>query len=511
MSFSIMSWSLLPGLLGLLCVLRVVDASGNCSSNGCLATVSDCPKNCSCSGSKLVDFRVDCSKMGFITIPQGLPTYTWSLDLSQNDITTLGANLMDSLHRLDHLNLSSNNMRYVDENAFQGLISLKELYLQSNILDISDKSNKLPPITFQPISSLEVLDIRHNIPLTLGYPEKMWIFLLNLKELYMDGADDTFGDGFLPLHKLQTLSFSGSRSGSFNSTTFKGLRQSPLQELNLENCNIGDFDGQAFQYITAVKKLLMSNNPLLGKNILHVGSGFKLMPTLDYLDLNRTKLGDYINPLISDYLCNSNLKRLTVSNNSIEDLSATMSECLPQLEVFSLTFNSFSGRPNEVGNMLKLQRIRLLNLSSQGSQKNIIPIEHENALPLESDIPPPVSFPSTLEFLDVSHNGITLHDINSVKLVTPVNLQLLRAVNTGITNIKGPIDCAYKPEVQELDISDNTIKHFNETVFTKCNWSALRKLKMGGNSLSNSLADQKDRPFFKPLSGLRVSLITMTS
>ena len=469
-------------------------------------SVSICPEGCRCSGLNTSDIHVNCSGLLLTTVPKGLSPNTTALDLSWNRISSLESNLMSKLLRLSALNLSHNGLTYINEGSFNNLVRLQELHLQENNLDISDTSKKVLPTTFAPVSQLHILNISKNVPMKTGYPEQMWRYLPNLQELYMDGAPGSFGDGFLGLQQLAILSLSGGNVKTITSSAFKGLRQSSLHTLEMLGCNIGEFDGQALQYIPTVKTLLMANNPL-GDKVLHMGPGFKFMTALELLDLNGTRLGDSISPLISKYLCHSSLKWLSVSSNNIQYMNATMSQCLPNLEVFSLAFNAFNGDPEVVADMVKMPHIRWLDLSSQDHTpaRQTIHDKYASMITNGRGIPS-ITIAPTLQLLDVSNNGIHLPSVGSAKLVTPVHLRLLRSVNTGIVKISGSIYCDYRPSLRELDISNNNIKFFGRYVFTKCDWSSLIILNVGGNNLSDGLEKQK-KPFFKPLSGLLVSTL----
>ena len=114
----------------------------------------------------------------------------------------------------------------------------------------------------------------------------------------------------------------------------------------------------------------------------------------------------------------------------------------------------------------------------------------------------PVALASALKILDISHNHFQV--IPEIILLTHVRLRILRAVHTDISNINKPIHCRYPTNIQEFDVTNNSINFFHQDVFTKCDWTSTQKLKMGGNMLGNLLSIQETRPFFSPLSGLTV-------
>ena len=474
--------------------------------------VPACPGECHCQGSETLGVVVDCSRLGRFTIPEDLPPNTTILNLSNNNIFTVGPRDLSGLLRLSHLDLSINNIQLIDHHAFRDLTELKKLYLNGNSLNIVEPVQEE---AFIYLSHLEVLDIRNSFTFhtRMEDPPKIWQYLPNLQELYMDGMWVTFGDEFLSLKNLHTLSFSGGfcNVGQITSNTFKGLRRSPIQKLDLCGCNIVSFDGQAFQYIRTVNWLSVAYNPL-GKALLDMASGFSII-SLQHLDLNQTELRDFSVSLIRDYLCGSKLKSLTLSNNTICQIGAMMSGCFPELEVFSFSYNEVFVRYPDVQDLLNMTKIRVLDMSSQykyctneydvlqGRRKRNGIDDVHVCEPFEAC---PIPLPSTLQTIDLSFNGNHLARIPEIVFMTSVNLTLIRAVHTGITNFTKPIYCRHTPSIGEIDVSNNSIEFVNQYAFTKCNWSSVLKLKMGGNVLANLLNVQGEEPFFKPLIGLQV-------
>ncbi len=101
--------------------LFFADSAGS-HSNACSA-MADCPATCKCQNN-----TVDCSHTGLEEIPANIPQATVSLILSDNRIRKVEANgLFNRLPRLAHLDLSRNDIQEVEEGAFEGAESLKEM------------------------------------------------------------------------------------------------------------------------------------------------------------------------------------------------------------------------------------------------------------------------------------------------------------------------------------------------------------------------------------------------
>uniref|UniRef100_A0A673A7L3 Adhesion molecule with Ig like domain 3 n=1 Tax=Sphaeramia orbicularis TaxID=375764 RepID=A0A673A7L3_9TELE len=110
-----------------------------------------CPSMCLC-----VSDIVSCSSSGLTKLPQSLPSFSVTLDLSHNHFSWLGPGSFKKMSRLEnlqmahnqirtlgygvfhnasglrHLDLSSNRLQVVEEHYFQGLWRLEELLLFNN-------------------------------------------------------------------------------------------------------------------------------------------------------------------------------------------------------------------------------------------------------------------------------------------------------------------------------------------------------------------------------------------
>ena len=475
-----------------------------------------CPVDvgCHCASSTSFGFKVDCSNLGLQSIPQDLPDYTTILDLSGNDLTSVDSTDLAGLTVLNVLDLHSNQLTHINEFAFRYNPKLKRLYLQNNRLNITDDPVSLSPHTFKPLVNLEELDITRNIQFNSAYPNDMWEHVPKLEELHMNGIFATFGEGFIHLRHLNTLSF---RTGectirSIHANTFAGLRFSPITKLDLENCDIGAFEGQAFKNLRKLSWLSVAQNPLRS-NVLNMAVGFPTIP-LEHLDLNKTYLEGNFIPLVKNYLCGSKLKWLTVSNNTLYSLGALMSKCFPDLEVFSCSNNYISEHSADVMDLLNMTSIRLLNVSQQYQYPPEPRLVRHQSASYSNHICKngeacPISLPETLRIFDVSRNGNPLPQLPELVFMTNVTLDRVVAVRTGIADITKPFYCRYTPLVREVDIRDNGLIFAHQDLFAKCDWSSILRFKLSGNALNHLLNTQGDRPFFKPLTGLQVRHYTL--
>lgn len=476
-----------------------------------LAEVSDagtgnCPSHlgCQCSSTSTSEWHVDCSALGLTSIPTGLPTYTTALVLSYNPIEVISPHPLAELPKLQILDCSYNNISCIINGSFQQLTSLQELYLIGNKIDFTDSDVITSMGT---IPSLRLLDIRQNVAFNVSYPSDMWQNFPWLQELRMDGIHGQFGEEFMYLSRLQSLSFRGSHCDirSIESDTFVGFRNSSLRRLDLEYCNITSFSGQAFNHLRFLSMLSLAFNPL-GYNVLEMASGLQ-NTTIVHLDLNSTGLPDNLQDLFNDYLCNTSLKWLTIANNSVRSFGEIdiMASCFPQLEVFSAAENMIFGE-GTTAEYFAMESIRYLNLSNQlqyglsGRRKRF----SEAFCQLNEACP--VSLPKTLEVVDISNNGMHLPQVPEITFMNNMSLKIILASNTGLSKLLGPWYCRHRPTIEKIDVSENGLDFVHQDVFGHCNWTSMKTLLLGGNRLGTAIKIQANQTFFSKLYGLQVSV-----
>ena len=111
--------------------------------------------------------------------------YLTDLNLSKNDITDLYMkkeninSVRITMFRMEHLDLSRNNISFLDSQTFCHLQMLKNLYLANNRLQY------IHPLLFSCLPSLKVLHIQNNL---LGFlPYNLFLNLNNLDRVYLHG------------------------------------------------------------------------------------------------------------------------------------------------------------------------------------------------------------------------------------------------------------------------------------------------------------------------------------
>ena len=128
------------------------------------------------------------------------------------------------------LNLYDQNLAYLKMGDFDGLVTLKTLYLSHNQL------TALPDEIFNPLVKLRTLVLSHN-------------HLTSVK----DGT-------FYPLGSLKTLNLDNNRIVIVSKGSFIGLEK--LENLSMGDNELATVAEGAFEPLISLKKLSLVNNPL---------------------------------------------------------------------------------------------------------------------------------------------------------------------------------------------------------------------------------------------------------
>ncbi|KAG8442918.1 hypothetical protein GDO86_011651 [Hymenochirus boettgeri] len=97
----------------------------------CFHSASMCPKGCICSHTG--GLNVSCSNANLKEIPKDIPPETVLLYLDSNQITSIPNEIFKDLHQLKVLNLSKNEIEFIDEHSFKGVAeTLQTLDLSDN-------------------------------------------------------------------------------------------------------------------------------------------------------------------------------------------------------------------------------------------------------------------------------------------------------------------------------------------------------------------------------------------
>ncbi|XP_065172187.1 leucine-rich repeat-containing protein 15-like [Atheta coriaria] len=226
------------------------------------------------------------NKIGTITSLSILVSVT-SLDLSNNNLTSISNELFTANKNFQYLNLSNSQIKHIVPNAF--------IYL----------------------SKLEVLDLSMNMLLNVHQCD-----LLNLKDTsYI----------FHNLSALHTLILFGNNISNFDNA----LGYLPLlQKLDLSHQNFSSLSNKMFPEISAIKYLNISNNQINQIN----PNTFVNMQNLEHLDLSHNQIK---NMHIASLHGLSNLQSLNLSYNHYT-IDKYLIFNTPQLSFLDISYNNVS-------------------------------------------------------------------------------------------------------------------------------------------------------------------------
>ncbi|XP_076369974.1 uncharacterized protein LOC143256520 [Tachypleus tridentatus] len=257
-----------------------------------------CPDECLCGKAANV-LKVDCSKLGLLSVPSIRNPDVDTLVLRTNNISHLPDFAFRHLLSLKNLDLGSNSIRTLPPNVFSGLFHLKTLSLENN------KLQKVPIEALREIPTLETLHINGN-KLT-HIPEGSLSSLKNLQKLWLDGNLLTE----VPVRALADLT--------------------QLQAVNLAANNIRVIPNYAFTNLTKLVILILQGNSI---EVIEP-KAFEGLYSLKVLEINRNKLKKIPEAL----QCLPHLQELTFVENQITYISANAFQNNRQLTLLEMGHN----------------------------------------------------------------------------------------------------------------------------------------------------------------------------
>lgn len=441
-----------------------------------------------------------------------------SLDLSYNDLRTLGDNPgFSRLRRLQELVLKHNNISEISGEALAGLVSLRvlnlannkiqtlpqglfagsrelrEVHLQNNsllslakglfhrleqllVLDLSGNqltSGHIDSGTFIGLIRLIVLNLSHNALTRIDGRTFKDLFFLQILDLRNNSIGFIEDNAFLPLYNLHTLNLAENRLNTIGPFLFNGLFV--LSKLTLNNNLIVNVDTNAFHNCSALKELDLSSNALED-----VPDALQELSFLKTLDLGENQISEFRNGSFKNL---NQLTGLRLIDNNIGNLTKGMFWDLPSLQVLNLAKNKIQSiergtfeRNTQVeairldenfltdinGVFATLASLLWLNLS----QNHLVWFDY-------------AFIPSNLKWLDI-HGNFIEHLGNYYKIQEEIRVKTLDASHNRITEI-APMSIPNSVEL--LFINNNLIKTVHANTFLEK--TSLARVDMYANDLVN--------------------------
>ena len=228
------------------------------------------------------------------------------LSLNGNSLTELPEGVFRGLKNLVHLGLAENSLTALPEGVFQGLHNLKYLTISQNTV------STLPERVFQELGSLDHLSLEHNS-------------LTALPEGIFQGLDN-----------LEYLDLSNNSLNALPEGIFQGL--SKVETLDLSDNSLNALPEVVFRDLNSLEWLSFARNSL---NALPEGI-FRGLNSLEILWLIRNSLSQ-LPPAVFHGL--RSIEGLYLSRNSLSELPEEIFQGLDSLKSLSLYDNQLRSLP----------------------------------------------------------------------------------------------------------------------------------------------------------------------
>lgn len=315
-----------------------------------------CPDEprCKCQEATYITKKktaVTCRNRSLTEVPTNLPNNTVYLDLSQNQIKSIGVKQFINYTGLNLLNISLNNLTEVKPGAFDGLQNLRSLSLRNN--SIRYNSSNFQPGIFKPLVNLERLNIQQNFSRNdytgEDYSLEALYDLPALQSLSLDGIPTkNLGPVFQNLTSLIALNFTtrwGPSRCLLRKLTPNFFRPNTnISNITLSNCDIKMIEAKSFEQLTKLLYLDLSHNEELTFNsMLNISAGLN-STQISTLKLNKVyrTLGSCvtITPENLKGFTKLSLKVIYLESNRIATLDRKAVKHIPtSLETISLRDN----------------------------------------------------------------------------------------------------------------------------------------------------------------------------
>lgn len=216
---------------------------------------------------------------------------------------------------LKKISFTNNKISKIVKNAFTNLTSVNEIDLSYNQLKADSLKpdvfeGRYSPDEYEPIPSLRILRLSYNLLHNLD--QDIFEHITHLQELYLDNnpfqiIHTSVLNAFSDIPQLQVLDMSRCELDDLPYDIFHPLRN--LKTLNLEG-NLFKHIPKALQYAKSVQKLELSKNPI---EDISESNAFPAMESLERL--NMTYIGSLTAIKKGAFAGLEKLKELRLSNN----------------------------------------------------------------------------------------------------------------------------------------------------------------------------------------------------
>jgi Leucine-rich repeat (LRR) protein len=403
------------------------------------------------------------------------------LNLSYNFISDVNNRWLQGLDGLQVLDMTSNNVSNLEENAFTRLQALQRLILGKNklsvvlptslsglnsslhCLDLSlNKISLLNNGVFGALRSLTLLNLAGNKLEALRgqcFHGLTSLQQLDVSENQISSVDEGV---FSELNNLQRLNLSGNRLEALTDQCFGGLTH--LQQLDVSRNRISSVSPGTFQSVGGLTELILADNPVLGRLrqelMMLVGTGGRLQT----VDVSRSGLTQVPAALTRS------IRTLQLAGNSVTTVRCGDLDSYPLLQLLNLA-------DNQIGEMEEDALGRLEVLSTLYLSGNRL-------------LTVPRSLPSGLVTLHLQRNRI--QELNSGDLQGLPRLKYLSLCCSDISTVRNGA-FSQLTALQTLDISENPLKSLPGNALSGPLMTVLRLSHLG--DITSSASDTTEMSF----------------
>ena len=210
------------------------------------SSLQRCPLQCQCLGNYTRVVSI-CEHSYLTDIPK-LPVLTRLIKMTGNNITRIRGGAFSELHKVTFMRIATNNIRAIDERAFDGLTSLKRLVLKEQLL------SSLGTGTFRFLTNLIALSMTAKL---IEIPQSELCMLKHLTFLglvRLQFSASVFRPCFEELKQLRRLSLKLLTHSNISGLTFHPFRNS-LKELSIMHCGLRRLNVDMFKYLSKLNEI----------------------------------------------------------------------------------------------------------------------------------------------------------------------------------------------------------------------------------------------------------------
>ncbi|KAK6191935.1 hypothetical protein SNE40_003507 [Patella caerulea] len=361
--------------------------------------------------------------------------------------------------KLACLVLRNSSIQNCTRNAFNGLKSLRSLFIRNNTISSMELINCLSGVT---------KDL-NNLNLEFIYLDKPWD--LDLDKIMTDSKIDN-----LHLRNIEITHYNQSKLSTFKHVEIIRIYKSSINTITLD-------------YSSTLKKLEFAHNPFSEFPTFCV-NGYAYFPHLTYLNLRHNNIQSIKSELLT---CMKFLTQFHIDNNRIHLIESNTFSNLPKLFLVSISYNGPDMVLQEFAfNSSSLKELYLYDndIYFVNGKKHV----NKDAF----------QYCTQLEELSVSSNhfGFTTNQMFEEIFGTLVNLRSLSVAHGGLEFLPSFIP-KYLKKIEKLLFSGNNIIHIQEGYFNNLN--SLKIIEINSNKIATVKQNTFSLQFLKQVKSIDLS------